>query len=118
MGELDLRALLQALPMRADMEAMVSHLEEVHCRDLKLVWTQVQQLSDRLTTDETSLASLEDRVSQLEQVQTLQAFHASSLQLHLEELEDRSRHNNLRFRGIPEATGREALQPTVLAISQ
>lgn len=100
------------------MEAMAARLEEMHRRDLKLVQTEVQQLTDRLKKGETSLASLENRVIHLEQVQILQASHASSLQLHLEELEDHNRRHNLRFRGIPEAIGRETLQSTVLAICQ
>lgn len=40
------------------------------------------------------------------------------MQLQLEELEDRSRRQNLRFRGIPETIGREALEATVLAVCQ
>lgn len=47
LGDPDLRALLQALPTRSDMEAMVSCLEEVHRRDLQLVRTEVQSLADR-----------------------------------------------------------------------
>lgn len=35
------------------------------------------------------------------------------LQLHQEEMEDRSRCNNLRLRGLPEATGSEDLAATV-----
>lgn len=45
-GDTDLRALLQALLTWADLEAMVAWVEEVHHRDLKLVQSEVQQLTD------------------------------------------------------------------------
>lgn len=52
-------------------------------------------------------------MSQLEQVQCSQV---TTLQLHKEEREDRSRRNNLRLHGIPEATGQKSQQPTALEI--
>lgn len=106
MRDPDLRALLQALPMRSDMEALVLSLEIAHHRDL----SSKQTCSCFLTGSpraKTSLSSLENRVSQLEQTQSLQASHVTTL--HMEELEDWSRCNNLRLRGIPEATGQESL---------
>lgn len=44
--------------------------------------------------------------------------HTSSIQLRLEKIEDRSRRNNLRFRGIPEDIGEEALHMVVRNICQ
>lgn len=38
------------------------------------------------------------------------------MQLHLEELEDHSRRNNLGLQGLPKATGQEDLAETVTAI--
>lgn len=66
LGELDLKALLQALPTRSEMEATVSRLEEVHRKDLQMVRTEVQVLVDRFTIEETAVAALEDRVSRME----------------------------------------------------
>lgn len=37
-------------------------------------------------------------------------------QLHIEEMEDRSRHNNLRIHGLPEAMGPDDLADTAVAI--
>lgn len=45
-GDLDLRALLQALLTRMDIEALVYRLEEVHLREIHLVWVDAQLLSD------------------------------------------------------------------------
>lgn len=41
-----------------------------------------------------------------------------ALQLHMEDLKDRSHRNNLRLRGLPNATGTENLSETVTAILQ
>lgn len=116
MGDPDLRAFLQALPTWSDMEVLVLCLEEAHHRDIHSVKADVQLLSERISTGETSLSSLESRVFQLEQAQSRQAAQVTSLQLHMKELKDRSHQNNLRLRGIPEATGQEILQTMVLEI--
>lgn len=116
--EIWIRALLQALPTPADMEALIYRMGETHRRDLQSIRIDVQSLSDRICTGETTQTALEKRVSQLEKAQSLQASHVSSLQLHLEQLAVRSRRNNLRLRGIPEDAGQESLQSIVVTICQ
>lgn len=97
---------------------MVARLEEMHCRDLRLVQTEIQHLTERLENDEIFWASLENQVHHLEQLQNAQTSHVSAKQLQLEEFDYRSRRHNLRFRGIQEAKGCDTLQTTVLAICQ
>lgn len=65
----------------------------------------MQQLIDCLA----SVAALEQRITTLEQGQATHIKWLSAMQLHIEELEDQSRPNNLRLRGLPEATGSENL---------
>lgn len=98
------------------MESLVARMEEVHHRDLKSVRGEVQQLADNLKTDETVLDSLGKRIAQIEQIQTHQSLQASIMQLRYEELEDRNRRKNLRFRGVPEAVEKETLEKTIQAI--
>lgn len=62
-----LKAMLQALPTRADMESLVKRLEESHRKDLDIVRGEVQQLTDKLDTDELLLARLDERITSLEQ---------------------------------------------------
>lgn len=69
-----------------------------------------------MTVGESSVASLERRLVAVESKQDSQAAAAINLQLQLEELEDRGRRNNLRIRGLPEATGSEDLAASALAI--
>lgn len=75
----------------------------------------MQSLSDCLSSEETTLANLEQRVTALE---TLQESHVDSvvaLQLHLEDLEGGSRLKNLRLWGFHEATATENLPDMALA---
>lgn len=46
----------------------------------------------------------------------MHAAESQEIQLHIEEMEDCSRRNNLRLMGFPEATGQEHLAETVTAI--
>lgn len=123
----DLRAILQALPTKADFEALpsktdietlIQRVEEAHARDIQEIRKEMQTISERVDAGESSISALTQRVKDLEQSRETQAATAVDLQLHLEDLEDRSRRNNLRLRGIPEATGAEDLEATVLAILQ
>ncbi|XP_040215518.1 uncharacterized protein LOC120945431 [Rana temporaria] len=62
------------------------------------------------------VATLESRMAAVEAMQAAQADTLIAQQLRLEEIEDRSRGNNLRLRGLPEATGAEDLAVSTLAI--
>lgn len=112
----DIRSLLQALPTRTDIEALILKLEETHRRDIQEVRGEVSTLAERVSTGEVSVSSLTDRVTALEQARDQHREVAIALQLHLEDVEDRSRRNNLRLRGIPETTPPENLGETVKEI--
>lgn len=75
----------------------------------------MQSLSNRVDSRESSLSELEHPA--LESSQRIQMVATVALQLHLENLEDWSRRNNLRLLGLPEATGTENLAETDIAIS-
>lgn len=112
----DIGVLLQALPTKTEIEALILRLVDAHHQDIQAVRTDVQAISDRVSTGETSLSALEHRAAALEGSQETQMDTAMALQLHLEDLKDRSRRNNLRLRGLPEATGTENLADTVTAV--
>lgn len=109
----DIRALLGAFPTKVDMEALVLRVEEQHRRDFQQIRAEVGGLDDRLTRGEASVSVLEARVAQMEQAHSLYQDQLAEVQLHAEDLENRSRRNNLRLRGLPEATGPENLLETV-----
>lgn len=112
----DIRNLVQALPTRADIETLILRLEETHRRNMQEVRGEVSTLAVRVTTGEASVSALEGRVSALEQARDQQRESAIALQLHLENIKDRSRRNNLWLRGIPKGTESESFRETVREI--
>lgn len=62
----ELRSLLQALPTRADIEALTTCIEEAHSRDIQEVRVEIQSLTGRVEAGEASVSSLETRVLALE----------------------------------------------------
>lgn len=113
-ADAELKAILQALLTRADIEALVGKVEAAHKREIRAVKQDVQALSTRLSAGECSLVTLEQRVTTLESRQRDQSNSAVDLQLRMEEMEDWSRRNKLRLRGLPEATGPSDLLATVI----
>lgn len=112
----ELRALLQALPTKNDIAALIATVEAAHRKEMKAVRADVSALAVRIESGESSLSVLERRMSAMEENQNMQAEALQEQQLRLEEMEDRSRRNNLRLRGLPEATGPEDLADTAIAI--
>lgn len=111
----ELRTLLCSLPSKADIEAIAGHLEATHQREVKAVRTEVQ-VTARVSAGETALTTMDKRLAELEAAQRSHMEATIAMQLHMEDLEDRSRRNNVRIKGLPEATGSEDLPETVSAI--
>lgn len=110
----DLHAMLQALPTRADIEALIQRVEEAHSRDMQEIKSELHTITQRVSTGENLSSALESRVLTLEQAHESHNMEIQEMQLHIEEMEDHSSRNNLW--GIPEATGPEDLAETVTAI--
>lgn len=115
-ADAELKAILQALPTRADIEALVGRVEAARKKEIRAVKQEVQALNTHLTAGESSLTTLEKIVTVMESRQDNQSTSAVELQLRVEEMEVRSRRNNVRLRGLPEATGSEDLLATVTDI--
>lgn len=73
-------------------------------------------LAERVSTGEASFSILENRVSELERARDHHRDTTIALQLHLEDVEDRSRWNKLWLRGLPETTKAENLGDKVQEI--
>lgn len=112
----ELRSILQALPTKADIAALIATVEATHRTEMKAVRAEVSALATRMKSGESSLTALEHRMTLLEDTQDAQTEALQDQWLRLEEMEDRSRRNNLRLRGLPEATGPEDLADTAVAI--
>lgn len=112
----DIKALLQALPTKSDIEAMVLPLEEQLCRDYQQICSNVHLLDGRLSKGESAVSALELRITQLEQGHSAHQDQLVEEQRHTEDLKNRSRWNNLHLLRLPEANGTENLVDTVTAI--
>lgn len=90
-GDVELWALLRTLPTKTNIESLINRLETQHRKDIQEVRGELGSLSTRLTAGETSVMDLERRVTALEHLQDAHIDAAMMLQLHMEEMEDRSR---------------------------
>lgn len=85
---------------KSDIETLIGRLEEKQHKEIQGVRKDVQSLSTRLTMGEFSMATLSQRVPALVSLQEAHVDAAVALQLHIEDMEDRSRGNNLQLRGL------------------
>lgn len=79
----ELRFLLQALPTKADIVAFIGTVETAHRKELKEVKSELKGLSSRLAKCETSLSTLDHRVTALEELQETHVEALIDQQLHL-----------------------------------
>lgn len=114
----DIRELLRALPTKDDIRTMLVNLEETHRRETQETRGEIVAVQARVETLETSAAVDDTRIVALEIHQVRQDLQWVSLQLHLEDLEDWGRRNNLRLRGVPEAEEDEDVTAVLQAVFQ
>lgn len=77
--------------------------------DMTHILTRVEETEQRQDTHDLAIKELQDTVTQLA------SAHRASL-YKLEDLENRNRRNNIRVRGLPEATGDNDLEPSIRGI--
>lgn len=111
-----LRDIVSGLPTKQDLNAMATSIVNALTRELHDLKQQVDVVEERVTAIETSQTNTETRLSTLESEYGAFRRHLVDVQLRLDDGENRSRRNNLRLRGIPEATMGPDLRSTVTAI--
>lgn len=79
----DICAMLQAIPTKSDIEALILRIEKAHSCDMQEVKAEVYSLSERMDSGEALLSTLEHRVTVLERSQTSHADVAVDMQIHL-----------------------------------
>lgn len=75
--------MLQALPTRPDIEALIQRIEEAHSSDVQKLQTELHTVTDRVASGETVVASLESQVQALERA-NISHRETREMQLHLE----------------------------------
>lgn len=88
--EEDLVSLIQALPTKIDIEALIHKVETAHRMEMQQVHTEIKQITDLLTIVEETVSSLEERVEALEREREAHEEMVADMHLQIEDLEDRS----------------------------
>lgn len=112
----DVGELFRSLPTKEDIKAMISNLEDAHCREVQEIRSEITTINTRVDGADSFAAATEARLERLERIQAKQEETIKDLTLHIEDLEDRGRRNNLRIKGLPEPEGREDLPAIVREI--
>ncbi|KAM9308396.1 uncharacterized protein PAF06_012594 [Gastrophryne carolinensis] len=107
---------LMGMPTKADLEKLIERYEAAHKRDITVVRHEISVVESRVTVLEKVGNATDSRVRALEERCTKQEAIIKAYHLHLDDLENRSRRNNLRIRGIPESQNAEDARAIVTAI--
>lgn len=116
LADSDTRSFLSTLSTKADMDRMTLTLQQVLREEFREVKDSLHSLSSRADTMEQTPISTDQKIATLEATLTIQSQHLHALRLQQDDLENRSRRNNLKLWGIPEATTVRELCPTVATI--
>lgn len=105
---------LRTLINKSDLAAFEARMEATLKGEVVEVKRDLQDLSIRITNQETTLSALEVRVVALEAQNALLLESQECLLLLQDDLENRNRRNNIKLRGIPESTAGSDLQSAVV----
>lgn len=98
----DLKSYIKTLPTAEHMKDMFKELTNTLKSDLAEIKSDVKQIYARVHTLEESNEQISQHASRLEDTVKLQQRELYELKLHVDDLENRSRRNNLRIRGLTE----------------
>ncbi|KAM9319837.1 protein mono-ADP-ribosyltransferase PARP4 [Gastrophryne carolinensis] len=107
---------LQALPSKTDLESMALRIEKAVRKDIEDLQQQTATLDTRVTAVERSREELSRELSELAGLQREVRRQQKEMQLHLDDLENRGRRNNVKLRGIPEEMGGDRLRTVAQSI--
>lgn len=97
---------------------MVANLQETFRRENQDIRGEITGVVTRVAEISATTEAHNARLTTLERALSLETSQNRALQLHIQDLEDRGRRNNLRLRGVPEAEGQEDLLAETMKIFQ
>lgn len=112
----DTNSFFSTLSTKADMDRMTATLQQVLREEFKEVKESLHSLTFRVDTIEQNQTAAEQKIATLEAKLAAQSQYLHNVRLQQDNLENRSRRNNLKIRGIPETTSAKELRPTVTVI--
>lgn len=95
---------------------MVANLEETFRRQNQDIRGEITGVVTRVAEISATTEAHNARLTTLERALSLETSQNRALQLHIEDLENRGRRNNLRLRGVPEAERQEDLLAETMKI--
>ncbi|KAM9315500.1 uncharacterized protein PAF06_006460 [Gastrophryne carolinensis] len=109
-------SLLRGMPSKSEIENLISKYEVKHKQEIAAVRQEVAHVASRVQVLEAEGPSYDSRIRAIEARCDSQEATIKTCHLHLDDLENRSRRNNLRIRGIPETQGMENIKEIVTTL--
>ncbi|CAH2275705.1 Hypothetical predicted protein, partial [Pelobates cultripes] len=109
--------LLRALPTKGDLRSATSELGATIRQDIQALRADLQGLTDRMSHVEAACDTLREAQNTLAEAAETSSEQVRGMALHIEDLDNRGRRNNLRLRGLPETEDSpQQLQESLLEI--
>ncbi|XP_056373658.1 actin-binding protein WASF2-like [Hyla sarda] len=112
----DLQSLMHAFPTKAYISNLAQQIVTECKQEFAQFHSDLSTLDTRISVVETAHKSTSSSVQALQSVVNGQKEQLFSMQQHLDDLENRSRQNNIRVRGLPEAVSSSELWDALTSI--
>ncbi|KAM5140586.1 uncharacterized protein ACMZJ9_014461 [Mantella aurantiaca] len=113
MASRELRAILASLPTKQDLDAQTERIEISLRREIDNIRSDLVATTSRVTQLEVTTTNIQQQVEQLDTSYSSILVQLQSHQLLIDDLENRSRRNNLKIKGLPESISSSDLKSTV-----
>lgn len=113
---MDLNQLLSQIPTKEDFRVLISEVKDTCRAEIASIRQDLQHVSNRVEGLEEAHDSTRAYIAQLHRTIVAQSEFMGDMHNHVEDLDNRGRRNNIRVRGLPEATQAEDLPATLEAI--
>lgn len=110
------KELIALLPTKKDISDSAATIVNTLSKEIHDLKQRIDTVDSRVCEVETSTSLLESRMSAMEKVHVDYKKRLILMQLSIDDGENRSRRNNIRVRGLPEATSGSDLRATIVAI--
>lgn len=107
---------VRCMPTKQGFRMLIQEVRDTCRSEIGMLRTDLQHLSTKVTPLEEDACDTKQELSQIHARLASQASILRDFQRHLEDLDNRGRRNNIRVRGLPEATQEEDLPSTLQAI--
>lgn len=108
-----LQTYIKALPTREDMDKYIHRLESSYKSEIQTLKTSLTDTQNKIMDMDTKIVNLDQKMILLEEKKIEHDRYLSYIINITDNLENRSRRNNIRVRGLPETVNVENLRKTL-----